>query len=1014
MNLNIRHWLAERHIQIKEIRGFSSGQLAGIAYRIVQDMEVKSLMPFDICTLAEVLELPLEAVWEEITVIALLSEHLLRSLSQKKALKRNEGTWLAFQIAYLQALQQVLDQEASLQKPWVNRAMIPAQPQIVKEGVSKLILQDAKLQGLLKTLSPGKLTDTQAEQALSLMADSLLVQQMNNASVAWFIVNGAEELEAKLLTQRLSHALGGHLLTVIAQNAPPLAQLQKFVRLGGASHMQNLVSGVLATSSSGLEGDKIDLHRENYRASLVQILSTPLLMESFALKDIYVTPRGLPVEETTSTPDKKTASAINLTAWAQEQLADLKTIAVIESKPGYGKTSFCQIWAAQVAQELYPTWMPIIIRLRDVKYGNSLAETLNSGFLASSHTKLSSWLEQDHPRCLLLLDGLDELPASRQGKRARVIFIQQLLKFQSQGRHKIILTSRCSTLPEIAPDMLLQFRRVSIQPLDVEELKQWFQQWAKVQSLPIAQNYFTFLKQTGLFASKSQFPELSALVHQPLMLYLLGVLHRDGLIDDLVLQLATNSPKNTSAALLWEINHRLKRWLLGYPLTGEITTMLLRSGSAHIHRTPEAIANLLDGRHPQDILDVMQQIALKILHSDRYQVILPKDLNTNTLLAFYFRSFVSGQLSVVSLHQQLTTDNRQLTNKTEFSHPKFGEYLCAEAIAAQLQSLTQCQEDAYGTLSFILDSPASVAQHLYNLLGYGILTPEIEELAIETLRRQQNSDFCFEVLLQRLESFWRAYCQGRWLDEGIAHKALTHFHTLHNPVNVEQINANAGVNTFLLLSACHRETKVTFCPCGHPANMAEFYPEALLVLLGKAAVLSNNSFNKRICAQSLAGINLSGAYLSQVMLAGANLEQTNLSDAVLTGANLAGANLTGANLIGANLAGANLTGVNLQTVNLTNACLVDAILSEADKETAALNGALFSLEQFQTLKSLVSQQSILNVNNAANTDTWVNNTSKMQLIESLEGEAISPIDLYDDASEDETVFGVNPGDYDRE
>ena len=212
-------------------------------------------------------------------------------------------------------------------------------------------------------------------------------------------------------------------------------------------------------------------------------------------------------------------------------------------------------------------------------------------------------MEQDHPRCLLLLDGLDELPASRQSKRAKAIFIEQLLKFQSEGRHKIILTSRNTTLPEIAPDILLQFKRISIQPLDVEELKQWFQQWAKVQSLPIAQNYFTFLKQTGLFASKSQLPELSALVHQPLMLYLLGILHRDGLIDDLVLQLATNSPKNTSAVLLWEIHHRLSRWLLGYPLTGEITTMLLRSGSAHIHRTPEAIANLLDGRHPQDLLD---------------------------------------------------------------------------------------------------------------------------------------------------------------------------------------------------------------------------------------------------------------------------------------------------------------------------------------------------------------------------------------------------------------------------
>lgn len=1029
MNLNIRHWLAERHIEINQTSGFSSGQLAGIAYRIAQDMEVKSLMPLDICTLAEVLELPLSVVGEEIPLIASLTESLLRSLSQKKALKRNEGTWLAFQIAYLQALRQVIDCEERLQRPWLNRAMIPSQPKIVKEGVGKLILQDAQLHGLLKTLSPGKLTDTQAEQALTLVADSLLVQQMNNAAVAWFVANGAEELEAKLLTQRLTHALPGYVLLVIAQNAPPLAQLQKFFRVGSllptnfaASNSYSPEPGLLGISVTEKVGDKIDLYRQNYRASLLQNLSTPLLMESFALKDIYVPLTGLPVVVSSAKTEKKTASPMDLGTWAQQQLTDLETIAVVESESGGGKTSFCQIWAAQLARELYPNWMPIIIRLRDIKYSSTFIETLNSGFPRNFDINLGYWLEQDRPRCLLLLDGLDELPFSSQGKRAKAIFIQQLLKFQSERRHKILLTSRTTTLQEIVPEIPLQLRRIVIQPLEAEQLKQWFQQWATVQSLPIAQNLFTFLKQAGLFASKPNFPQLSALVRQPLMLYLLGVLHRDGLLDEEILQLATDSQQKNSSALMWEIYYRLSRWLLGYPLTDGIKAMLLRSGSAHIHHTQEAIANLLSGRHPQDLIEQMQTIALQILQSDRYQVILPQE--SNTLPAFYFRSFVSSQSAVVSCQMQ------QMTTKIEFSHPKLGEYLCAEAIANQLQILAQRQEDAYGTLTFILDSH-SVAQHLYNLLGYGILSQEIEELAIATLRRKQNSD-SWEVLLQRLESFWRAYCQGRCLDEGIAHKALTNFHRLQNPVNVEQVNTNVGVNVFLLLSACYREIKVPFCPCGNPSNLGEFYPEAVLIIISKAAVLSSSTFTKRIHSRSLAGLNLSKASLSQVILIGANLGQTNLADAALMEANLAGANLSGANLIGANLTNANLTGanlsdanliganltgsnltkVNLQSANLTNACLFDAILSEADREIATLNGALFSLEQFQTLKSLLSQQSLLSINNAtASTDVWINNTSKMKLIESLEGEPISPIDLYDDEPEDETVFGVHPGDY---
>jgi hypothetical protein len=1005
MNLSIRHWLAERYIAINQISPLSAGQLAGIAYRIVQDMEVKSLMPFDICTLVEILELPLSIVCEEISVISQLTASLLRSLSQKKPLKRNEGTWLAFQIAYLQALQAILQQESSLQRPWLDRARISTQPNIFPDEAVKLTLQDAQLQGLLKTLSPGKLTDTQAEQALSLIGDSLLVQQINNAAIAWLVANGAEEVEAKLLTQRLVNSLAGYLLIVVSENPVPLAQLQKFVRLG--------ISSVGSTV-----GDKIDLHREYYRASLIQNLSMPLLIESFALKDIYVPQQGLRVEENSFEEDKKTVTAVDLKTWAQQQLADLETIAVIESEPGYGKTSFCQLWAAQVAQESYPDWMPILIRLRDVTYGKTFIETLNSAF----EVNLSTWLEPENPRCLLLLDGLDELPPSPQGMRAKAIFIQQLVNFQSQRRHKIVLTSRSMTLPEIVPEVPLLFKRITIQPFDVEELKQWFQHWAKVQSLTIAQNFFTFLKQSGLFA-KSKFPELGALIRQPLMLHLLGILHREGLLEDRFLELAAN-------AQMWEIYHRLSRWLLGYPLSGGMKTMLLRSGFAHIHRSPEAIANLLNHRHPEDLIEQMQAIALRILHSQCYQVNWGEECQG--LPGFYFESSRRGteaRQRVAGVPPVVATAAQR--GKVGFSHVRLGEYVCGEAIAGKLKLLTQYRDEAYGVLSFVVDSPSGVAEHIYNLLGYGILSEEIEELAIEGLRREQKHQFYFEVLFQRLLSFWRAYCQGRWLDEGIPHKALTHFHALQNPVNVEQINAAVGLNVFLLLCACYRETKIPFWPCGNPVNLAEFNPEALSTLIARTTVLHKNIFATRI--KSLARLNLSAASLLQVTLTQVNLEQTNLSNAELIGvnltganlqqanlaganlqqANLAGANLQQANLTGANLQQANLTGANLNFANLTNACLFDAILSETDKKLAADNGALFSKESFQKLKhwrSLPPQAShkpTLNTEKITPNqyDNW-NNPPAFGLIESCEG-IILPVDLDDDDPVDETVFGKN-------
>jgi hypothetical protein len=71
-------------------------------------------------------------------------------------------------------------------------------------------------------------------------------------------------------------------------------------------------------------------------------------------------------------------------------------------------------------------------------------------------------------------------------------------------------------------------------------------------------------------------------------------------------------PGHLLRVIAQEIYHRLSQWLLGYPLTGEIKTMLLGLGSSHIHRTQEAIANLLSGCHPQDLLTQMQAILFSL------------------------------------------------------------------------------------------------------------------------------------------------------------------------------------------------------------------------------------------------------------------------------------------------------------------------------------------------------------------------------------------------------------------
>ncbi|RUT02427.1 hypothetical protein DSM106972_059050 [Dulcicalothrix desertica PCC 7102] len=984
MNLSIRHWLASKFIKNNYREALNSSSISGLSLRIINEIEDKSLTCFDICSLAEILELPIRLACLEIPVIIQLTQSLLSNSSQKKPLKRNEGTWQVFQIAYLLALLQILEQEIHLKKPWLNRAMFWSDVEIC------FPLTDGTLQALLKTLQGVKLTDTQAEQALLLMGDSFLVQQMNSATVAWLKANGAEETEAKLMVQRLSHALPGHLLEVIAQNAAGLAQLQKFVRL-----QVNYTSGTTTAAShlaSDVHTSKIDLHCEQYRASLIKFLAEPLFLESFSLKDIYVPPKGL-VFDTNSQYEPKTVQLVDLTTWLLQELENSGNITFIEALSGYGKTSFCQMLAAKVAQEIYPSWMPILIKLRDVSECNTFIETLCSGLPLYLSIHLAQWLKHEYPRCLIILDGFDELPFTT-NKILKTKFIEQLVNFQSQSQHKVVLTSRPIDLTDIT-DETTPLRRIKMQPLEQEQLRIWFQNWIAVQSAPISQNFFMFLKQAGLFSGKSKLPELAALVRQPLMLYLLGILYRDGLLEDDIIELAS-SRQNGGAFIMWEIYQRLNRWLLGYPLIGGIKPILIREGTAHIHRTQDAIINLLQNHHPKDVHTQMLSLALKILHSQQHI----KSEASDILPAFYFDNYTP--------------------NKIKFSHPKLGELLCADAIATQLKLLTQRQRNDYGESNFIIDNHTSIAQHIYNLLGYGIISSEIGELVIEALRQSELKDI-FSVLCDRLLIVWHGYCQGRWLDELVVHNARNYYKNLENPLNVEQINAAVGLNLFFLLCDCHRMSKRIFSPCHNPQVLAQ--------LISRTNILAPNAFSERANRKTFTALNLSNADLTQISLAGVSLEGANLTGAKLTGANLAcsnlnSANLTGADLTGANLERANLTNTNLSVANLecanltgtrltstilTNACLYNAILSELDKEAVSLQGAMFAPEEYRALKNILAHQSKLEgsytSDSTTGTNIWLNSTPEIGMIESIEGEML-PEDLYEDEVDDETFIGT--------
>ncbi|MBD2576138.1 pentapeptide repeat-containing protein [Oscillatoria sp. FACHB-1406] len=1029
MSFNIRQWLVDRQIDLDNL--LSPGvEVSGVAFRALQEMELKSLTPFDICSVADVLELPLRASVRVAKPIAQLTVSLLRLASRKKTLKRSEGTWLTFQIAYLNALQEILEQEARLRRPWIHRANVPVGEETARP------FSDPYLQGLLQTLRPGRLSDSQAEQALVEVGDSLLVQQMNKLTIGWLVTNGAEETEAQLIAQRLTDGLPGHLLAVIAENAIPLAQLQKFVGLGIP-----LVGD--GDPESELPDWTIDLERERYRAQLMRMLSEPMFGATFSLQDLYVPLKGVPVLVDAALSWEGEASEenrIDLYEWAIAQLQDTQSLAAIEAESGGGKSSFCQIFASRIARERYPEWMPIVIRLGEVELGETLEQTLESLLPQGRFSEADGWLSPQSPPLLLILDGLDELPPSPYKLRHHHTLVDQVMQFHAQClssqpplKHKILLTgspnffeglSRRYRVGSFFP-LQAQLQRLSIQPMDRGALQQWFVQWSKLQSKQISHRYFTFLRSLGLFGKRFPNSQLARLVHQPLMLYLLGILHRDGLLDGELFEMSLPQFK-------FEVYERLTRWLLGESRGRKFLPEGVREGMAHANRGADAIASLLAGRPLREARESIQQFALTLWHTgawkidsdgteDKAKLTTLPSLGLPLPPMFFSRStppsaeYRDGIWSAErSYSSSGIWDHRFLVpqgpSRITFSHLSLGTSLAAGAIARNLQALVRSKRDRYGEVAFEVASALDVARHLYELLGYGLLSMELEELLVESLCREEkrSKEFSLIGLCDRLERFYRSHCQGRWVDEGIAHEAYGRLQALGNSLNVLQIDAAVGLNVFLLLCSLSRATSVPFWPCGNPNQPQGFDADRFASAIARSAVLSPTCFFER-ARQGLSQLQLVGARLHRIMLPQSNFAGANLSIAELYRANLVSANLSGANLSWASLAGAdlhncnlaranleganlsqvNLLGANLDRANLANACLFGAKLEEEQRQLARQQGAFFSWDAFQEY----SQSLANNFRNGDLLDSGAANFLEMDStlhIQVAEGEPVLP------------------------
>ncbi len=455
--------------------------------------------------------------------------------------------------------------------------------------------------------------------------------------------------------------------------------------------------------------------------------------------------------------------------------------------------------------------------------------------------------------------------------------------------------------------------------MDEDIQQQWLSKWSDLIGVDKTGEFQQFLQ------NKHCPDRVRQLAQEPLLLYLLAAMHRDGEITvDMF-----NDAKGTKAKIL--IYQKSLDWVLTKQrpasLNREIAEVeiedlrqIFKEAGLCIIQSGGQIAAVAMIEERLKDHKTAQTVIAKARHSQEENPL------RQALATFYFKQAANGKEGYV-----------------EFNHKSFGEFLCADKLKEHIEDWTQPGNRGR---EFNLETK-QMDEQIYDLLGYGGLTLEIVEYLLELLKKSQH--FRPVQLFQRLQYFYSRWCNGEFIDAVTITLPLIKAQQLQKHgirLTQRQVDIYAGLNVMILLLELHRysEEKNEFQQIFYPSRSATVKfsgSDQLIRIINYSDCMQRGNFNS-VVGQFLSSVNLSGADLSVAYLSSANLSRANLSDADLTGANLSRANLNRANLSVANLNRADLTGADLSSANLSGANLSGADLNGVYLSRASLSGAYLS------------------------------------------------------------------------
>jgi uncharacterized protein YjbI with pentapeptide repeats len=816
----------------------------------------------------------------------LISMRCLQRFHDKPAKERTfeDCVVVVAQLAYLKNLKDFFEDNKLLSNKDFTQLSQGVQPQI--EQLSKLTI-----------------TEEEAHQAIRCFAESELAKQFNQLLLNQLQQLGIKKNQSLLLTKRVAYRTYRYISRAIYDSRN---ELEPLVEWSGDKWRHDSEK---YTDIEEYLRDKISPKTRD-KTQQEQWL---VFEEKFLISAIYVPQKVMPINK--DGKEDKNAKPFDLEPWVKKLLLNSRNqnkVIFIQGEPGRGKSVFCRILADWVRRELHPIWTPILIRLQGINNLRFQYILQSKNIIPNIFSNIdSTWSNDKNTRFLFLLDGFDELVLER-GEQGLEEFFVHIEQFQKNTHHQFLVTGRTLALQNIERQLKsLDLERVQIQPMDEKLQKQWLQKWAKQVGEEKKDAFWQFLQQESLKNVRTE------LAREPLLLYLLAAMHRDG-------HLSEDKFKDTQGIeAKITLYQECLRWVLEEQRQNNLNQRLTNLETAGLQRilTEAALCVVQSGRGFAAVSSIKKRIdkdqdqeAADLLKSARGQSEAEK-LN-NALLTFFIHP-ASDRGSV------------------EFVHKSFSEFLFAMRLQQGLEQAVELEEQQGDWL-------------IYDLLGYGALTREIVEYLMGLLtihpingEGRQNKEFLVQ-LFQRLESFYLRWSDGEFIDTvppTLPQEKMLQLQEqlpTKSKLGQRQVDIYTGLNVLILLLELHRyarsrdelKDKITFHLCGKDED---FDRERFFRLISYSNCLSVFAF-----------LQIVGFFLSDANLSGAHLSRADLSLAFLSDADLSGADLSGADLSDADLSGADLSDADLSDADLSDAALSDADLSDADLSGARLSDANLS------------------------------------------------------------------------